>query len=324
LKSFISILATMKMKKVESGFFLGADGGATKTTVIVTDAAGNIVSLAEGPGTNRETLESKEFWHDLVKIASQAARACRGKIRYACFGLAGVDTKEDRDAARQWIGKCGMEKALGCPVAVVNDIEIVLPCINASSGIAAIAGTGSSYYGVKDGKTAKAGGLGAALSDEGSAYDVAVNVLRAAVRSWDGRGEKTLLENMVFSRTDANDGPGLKDAIRKNPGKAGIAAFAKLAHEAEQKGDAAAKRILDDAAREHVTGIAAIIKKLDFSGSFEIALTGRLFSKNVLTARVREALDKTAPRAKVRVVKEPAIGAAKLAMELYKQSRKKP
>src|SRR3989344_5935430 len=281
----------MKMKKVESGFFLGADGGATKTTVIVTDAAGNIVSLAEGPGTNRETLESKEFWHDLVKIASQAARACRGKIRYACFGLAGVDTKEDRDAARQWIGKCGMEKALGCPVAVVNDIEIVLPCINASSGIAAIAGTGSSYYGVKDGKTAKAGGLGAALSDEGSAYDVAVNVLRAAVRSWDGRGEKTLLENMVFSRTDANDGPGLKDAIRKNPGKAGI---------------------------------AAIIKKLDFSGSFEIALTGRLFSKNVLTARVREALDKTAPRAKVRVVKEPAIGAAKLAMELYKQSRKKP
>ena len=312
------------MKKVESGSFLGAAGGATKTTVIVTDAAGNIVSLAEGPGTSRETLESKEFWHDLVKIASQAARACRGKIRYACFGLAGVDTNEDRDAAKQWIKKCGMEKALGCPVAVVNDVEIVLPCINASNGIAAIAGTGSSYYGVRNEKTAKAGGLSATLSDEGSAYDIAVNVLRAAVRSWDGRGEKTLLENMIFSRTGANDGPGLKDAIRKNPSKAGIAAFAKLAHEAEQKGDATAKRILDDAAKEHVTGITAIIRRLGFDAAFDVALTGRLFSKNVLTARVREALDKTAPRAKIRVVKEPAIGASKLAMQLYKQSRKKP
>ena len=172
-----------------------------------------------------------------------------------------------------------MEKALGCPVAVVNDVEIVLPCINASNGIAAIAGTGSSYYGVRNEKTAKAGGLSATLSDEGSAYDIAVNVLRAAVRSWDGRGEKTLLENMIFSRTGA---------------------------------------------KEHVTGITAIIRRLGFDAAFDVALTGRLFSKNVLTARVREALDKTAPRAKIRVVKEPAIGASKLAMQLYKQSRKKP
>ncbi|MBI4019133.1 MAG: hypothetical protein HY364_02670 [Candidatus Aenigmarchaeota archaeon] len=313
------------MPKADRGFFLGADCGATKATVVIIDSKGEIVSLAEGPGTTHETLESKEFWAGMVKVISQALHGCRGKIKYACFGMAGIDTANDMRAAKHWMSKSGMEALLKCPIDIFNDIQIVLPAIGVTEGVVAIAGTGSAFYGVRNGKNAKAGGLDCVLTDEGSAYDIGVTALRAAVRSWDGRGHKTMLERMVFAKTGASNGFELKDKMHGSS-KSVIASFAKLVSEAEAKGDNVAKKILDSAGTECVMGINAVIKRLNFSGSFDIALTGKLFSKGVLNERVRANLDQNHPQVKIRIVKEPAIGAAKLAMDLSKQNkaRKKP
>src|SRR4029078_7840456 len=55
-------------------------------------------------------------------------------------------------------------------------------------GIAVVAGTGSSAVAMRDGKRNVAGGWGALLGDEGSAYDIAMWAIRAAIRSSEGAG----------------------------------------------------------------------------------------------------------------------------------------
>jgi N-acetylglucosamine kinase len=58
-----------------------------------------------------------------------------------------------------------------------------------SEGIAVVAGTGSSAVAIHDGRSHTAGGWGAVLGDQGSAYDIAIWAIRAAILSSEGNGE---------------------------------------------------------------------------------------------------------------------------------------
>src|SRR5207244_2124432 len=80
-------------------------------------------------------------------------------------------------------------------VQVVNDAEIVLAAGTEENwGVACIGGTGSFAWGRnRSGETARAGGWGYILGDEGSGFDLARQALRAATQFADGRGEPTRL-----------------------------------------------------------------------------------------------------------------------------------
>jgi glucosamine kinase len=83
--------------------------------------------------------------------------------------------------------------ATGVDVVVVDDTQAALVGAFAfGPGIVVIAGTGSNAAGQSgDGKTARAGGYGFLVGDEGSAYWFASQALRAALRSHDGSGPKS-------------------------------------------------------------------------------------------------------------------------------------
>ena len=57
-----------------------------------------------------------------------------------------------------------------------------------TDGVAVVAGTGSSAVAVRDGRRRVAGGWGALLGDQGSAYDIAMWAIRAAIRSSEETG----------------------------------------------------------------------------------------------------------------------------------------
>jgi N-acetylglucosamine kinase-like BadF-type ATPase len=57
-----------------------------------------------------------------------------------------------------------------------------------SEGVAVVAGTGSSAVAMHDGRSHTAGGWGAILGDQGSAYDIAISAIRDAIRSSEGIG----------------------------------------------------------------------------------------------------------------------------------------
>ncbi|MEI3013924.1 MAG: hypothetical protein V8T36_03730 [Ruthenibacterium lactatiformans] len=73
-----------------------------------------------------------------------------------------------------------------------------------------MAGTGSICFG-RDaaGKTARSGGYGHKIDDEGSGYALGRDALAAVVRAQDGRGPRTLLTDLVFAQLKVVDVGGL-------------------------------------------------------------------------------------------------------------------
>jgi N-acetylglucosamine kinase-like BadF-type ATPase len=158
---------------------LGVDAGGSATrAVVVRD--GEILARFEEPPLNvLLQADSHERLADLITASGAAA---------AGLGLAGLRGRtEAAEMERR------LRNATGVDVVVVDDTEATLVgAFGDGPGIVVVAGTGSNALGrSRDGRTARAGGYGFLLGDEGSAYWFASQALRAALRSHDRTGPKT-------------------------------------------------------------------------------------------------------------------------------------
>ena len=203
-----------------------------------------------------------------------------------------------------------------------NDTKIVRPaCSSKEFGITVIAGTGSNFYGInQEGQEAYAGGLDYILSDEASGYWLGVRVLRAAVRSADGRGEKTLLEDLVLDKFNIKGARALADIVyEENFGKKDVAEVSRLVDEAYMKDDKVATEILERAAKEIATGINAVAGRLEMEKeNFDIVAIGGVFNSPFpFDEKVPKYM--TCPNAELIICsKDPVEGATKLALKLIK------
>ena len=85
---------------------------------------------------------------------------------------------------------------------VTHDGMIALSgALAGENGIVAIAGTGSLVFGRRGSRTMRAGGWGYVFGDEGGAFWIARQALRAALRHEEGWGEKTALHPMLLEAT---------------------------------------------------------------------------------------------------------------------------
>ncbi len=106
-------------------------------------------------------------------------------VDVACLGLAGFDRPDDRKILASWADEAGWAHR----IVLVNDGDLVVAAGTPEGwGIGVIAGTGSIAVGrTPDGRTARAGGWGHLIGDEGSAYSVVLDALRLVARRADGR-----------------------------------------------------------------------------------------------------------------------------------------
>ena len=88
-------------------------------------------------------------------------------------------------SSSEWAEQAGWARS----VLMVNDGDLVIAAGTPEGwGIGVIAGTGSIAVGrTKDGRTARAGGWGHLIGDEGSAYRIVLDALRLVARRADGR-----------------------------------------------------------------------------------------------------------------------------------------
>jgi N-acetylglucosamine kinase-like BadF-type ATPase len=186
-------------------------------------------------------------------------------------------------------------------------------------GVVIIAGTGSIAYG-RDaaGRTARAGGWGYLLGDEGGGFWIGRAALSAVVRHFDGRGPATLLTELVLEEMKLSSPTELIHAIYDHGlPRRSIAGMASVVQRAHEAGDAVASEILDRAATELTSAAASVIKRLDMRGDeFRIVLSGGIFTGiPALVPNVANRLPDIAPRSRVsRLAVEPAMGAVRLAL----------
>lgn len=294
-------------------YVVGIDSGGTKTVGLLADEHGKVLAKARGGGANLvihgELSVEKVLYQVIEDLESP------GPIDAICLGMAGVDRDEEKELIRGLLRRLGLRKA----VRIVNDALIALVA-GAPEGIGIVisAGTGSIAYGVDpNGETARSGGWGYLLGDEGSAFWLGHAAVRQGIRAVDGRGPATTLFDRISQRLELDVPDGLvKWFYDQELSRDRVARLASLVEEAADDGDVAANSLLDQAAQHLARAARAVDRKLTFTESYPLVLAGGVFRAcPSLYARVESNLD--LPKTEVvRLDKEPATGAVTLALEL--------
>ncbi len=276
---------------------IGIDGGGTKALLKAINLNGEFLCEVKGGSTNLASNSAEQVRNNLTELFKEANIAANETLKplSICLGTAGV-TAKDADKILKEI----LFDITGCKnLSVVGDMEIPLyaDCAD-KDGVVVIAGTGSiAFARTKDGKTARAGGWGHIVSDEGSAYWIAKEAIVAIMRAYDGRGLKTCLEGLFTKALDC-DTKGLISKIHA-PGfnKSDFAALAGWVNEGAMNGDTVSIDILHRAAEFIIELLTAAKNRAELSDDFTLILAGGVLTNNKLVqeyviGRVGEEFEK--------------------------------
>lgn len=244
---------------------LGIDGGGSKTLALVADRNGTVLGRGTAPSSNYQSVGFAAATAALEAAAAAAledAGHSTGTIAAACLGLAGADRPDDRLRFERWF----REHAAAERVAVVNDAELVL-CAGtpAGWGVALISGTGSFCYGrAPDGRTARAGGWGYLIGDEGSGYAISIEALLLATQTADGRAAAHTILSAILDHWQLAEPQELVGYVyHPERTRAEIAALAPHIMALADDNDPHAQALVARAAYELGRMVAAVVRKLD-------------------------------------------------------------
>src|SRR5688572_31187621 len=244
-------------------YVVGIDAGGTKTVGLLADETGAIVAEARGMGANLQTDGELQVEKVLAEIMDTLS--ADHPISAVCLGIAGVDRPHDEGVIRSILRRLGHREN----ARVVNDGAIALVAgAPGRVGVVVLAGTGSICYGAdRTGRTARSGGYGFLLADEGSGYWLGHQSLRAAVRATDGRGPETRLQGLLFEALGVTSVAELIPRVyEKGLPKYRIAALAGLVQTAHDAGDAVAATLIDAAGRELGLAARSVARQLQLGG----------------------------------------------------------
>jgi N-acetylglucosamine kinase-like BadF-type ATPase len=201
-------------------------------------------------------------------------------------------------------------------IGVSNDAMAVLAAGEVASGIVVIAGTGSFVWGCNPaGETARAGGWGYLLGDEGSGYDLGRRALMAVMAAYDRHEPPSALTTAVlkhFSIAMPSDLVGRvygSAAVRTD-----IAGLAPVVLRLMTAGDVAAQSLVLKSVDDLVGQIRLVSAGLRFgSAPRSLVCSGGLFRDNAFLHALQQALRSDAGLLCRRPRRTPAEGAALLA-----------
>ena len=304
-------------------YFLGFDGGGTKTDCVLMDPAGAVLAHATAGASNPLRAGYAKAWFTLsdaadVVLAHQHIKAA--DIRGICAGIGGAA----RDAVAKRIATFLQHSFPQATVEVTTDLAITLDAaVGEGEGIILIVGTGSAAYGRNSEKvTARAGGRGPWFSDEGSGFDIGRRALAAVVRAEERRGPETQLTQRVLQWLGCKDWERVLDWVIKNPDDVFPRLFPLVAEMADH-GDAVSREILGAAAESLADLTAAVVEKLKMRDRDAAIFKsgGTVGRSKFFDAAIDAALNQAIPRASVKALDvKPAETAARLATRLASRS----
>ena len=244
----------MSTENNERRYYLAAEGGGSKLLTILYDDRFNILRTTRSGGTGT-TFRAPEV------VEAEIREVAATLIPDGC----GIGALESIDYSFG-IGSLGDELKKRCEVkAIVNHGEgsVALSSAGGKCGIVAQAGTGSDSFMIQPDCDKVVGGWGPTVGDEGSGYSIGISVILAAIYSFDGRGEKTVLEEMLYEHLGidrAHIRDGILGMVYKSGARPKIAALTRIAAKAAAAGDAVALGIFEKAGHEMSAQVLASIR----------------------------------------------------------------
>lgn len=260
-------------------YYLGIDGGGTKTQFTITDEKLNVIGTL-----NKGTSHFKQIGllgvRDVLKTGFlDILKKCNikeEKLAGVGIGIAGYgNVKEHREALEDIV----YDVFKGFNVTLKNDVEIAhAGALEGEDGIVIVAGTGSIAFS-KIGETYKrCGGWGYTIGDEGSAYYIGKKIIEIFSKEADGRKEKTQIYDMLKRYIDITSDYDLIKYINEEIkcDRLKIAELSMICFEAAKEGDNEAINIFSSAASELSEMINLLVKDYD-NRSVHVSYLGGVF-----------------------------------------------
>jgi len=297
------------------------------TTVIGIECGGTrSVALAAEPGRHGSPVRIETGAANLRLVSDANLEAHFEDLRSRLpgpaavgVGMAGVRTEEDRRRLRSVVARVWP----GVPVRVDHDLVSALEAASLDASepsdarVILLSGTGSCCFG-RDlrGRTAKAGGWGHQLGDQGSGYAIGYAGLREAIAHLEHTGRTGPLARRLLKATGAADPEAWVAWLQAAP-KREVAALAPEVFAAAAAGDDRARAVVERCLGELVDLAGVCADRLDPTrqARLEFVLAGSVFLRQPRwLPHVESALRASRPGAVVRPLhRESAWGAVVLA-----------
>jgi glucosamine kinase len=303
-------------------FYLGIDGGGTKTRCVLGDETTVLASAMTGGCSVIRVGEqaAREALHGAIRQVCETAKISPADVAAVCVGATGAARPEIAEKVRHIILEIIPNGTAG-KIEVVGDTVIALEAaFGKGPGVVVIAGTGSIAYGRnRDGETARAGGWGYAISDEGSGYWIGRGAV-AAIMSGQDQQHETALTGLVFEEWRIGTTDKLVQLANATPPPDFPRLFP-VVLKAAAAGDVMANALLVEAGGK-LAGLAATVArrlsslsgtsaKSDAEAVLPVATTGSVFRQSRDVRRVfSDSLKKSFPGIEVRQdLADPVDGA---------------
>jgi len=296
----------------EEFWYLGIDGGGTKTALALADSTGKIVRRLSVGGCNPFDIGVEKS----TAILRDAVFEICGDIPLSsvvCFaGIAGGSLGNMRQALAEFFASLHFR-------AVKNDsdnLNIIAAGLGRRDGITVILGTGICAFVQKNGRHSRVGGWGYLIDNGGSAYNYGRDALHAYYCAIDGSGEATAITAEIEKLSGGEDPQRLLTQLYDG-GKKKIASFAPAAFRAAETGDGIAVRILE----RNIAETAHLIRTAASSFACEtvpVVLAGGLTKEKYLCEALRTALGNPERYQLEKLSCEPVEGAVALAARFWK------
>jgi glucosamine kinase len=299
-------------------YFLGIDGGGTRTTAWLADEQNQVLARVEAGPSNPLKVSFRTSQRELLRATREALRkaglrptaarrARQPLLEAVCAGIAGVDRPAVHSPLFRWMRRhIPARRHL-----LTSDAAIALAAaVGDSPGIIVIAGTGSIAFARDErGHILRAGGWGVPFDDRGSGYDLGCQAVAAALEAFDGRGPQTPLADRICEALELAD---ITEVVPKQLGPPQVAALSPLVIEAAREGDLVACHLCDDAARELANLAVALLKRAGWTRrAVPVVLTGGVLQSSSLIRRAfARHLRRFAPQARVELLERPPVAAA--------------
>lgn len=293
-------------------YYLGIDGGGTKTDLMLVDQKGDLIRSLKVSGCNPVDI-GLEAAKKLLKDAIY--KICQDiPLSSVCLfaGIAGSTSGGMQERLHTFLKEFHFR-------AFANDTDnknIIAAGLENHDGITLILGTGICAFTQIAGKHNRVAGWGYLIDNGGSGYNLGRDALNAYFCALDGTGKKTILTDEIDALYQGGEHKIMEYIYRD--GKKAVASFAPAVFGAIEKCDEVAEGILKRNIKEAVHIIETAAKGFP-QGTIPVVLAGGLTNQPLVLEYIKSVLHEP-ERFHFQILNiAPVNGAVMLARELLEK-----
>lgn len=304
-------------------YVLGLDCGGTSTQALLAAVTGEILGRGTGGPANytshgvKTVVESsKQAIQEALSQAQLDLDTVQSSGAVLAAGVSGASRQQDQNHITQAFQSEGFQN-----IVITHDGVIALyGALSGQDGVVVISGTGSIAFGKHGHETARVGGWGYLLGDEGSGFKISLRVLQHIMWGYDGRGPREpVLEEAALEYFQISSAEQFVPVLYRLPlDRAYIGGFTKVITTLAAAGNQTCIRILHHAGTElGRLGKAAIERLHLMDQPGRVGACGGVFAAGSLIIQPMQDIISTAAPGQIVVLpdSEPVVGAVLIGCE---------